>query len=107
MQRAMAKSKLHLAVLGLSMVALLLLLSGGVAGQQEDAAGAGSGQDDAGGQDSAAAASSQGAISYEAMKSDETPGKNKLLSQPAAEANPYWRGCEALTECRGRKRLRR
>ncbi|KAL6638999.1 hypothetical protein ACP70R_022729 [Stipagrostis hirtigluma subsp. patula] len=74
----MAKSKLHLTVLGVSLVALLFL-----GGAVQDAAGAGAGD-----------------ITYQAMNSDAVPG-GPSLDRPDAIANTYTRGCEAQEACRG------
>uniref|UniRef100_A0A0D9V0T3 Uncharacterized protein n=1 Tax=Leersia perrieri TaxID=77586 RepID=A0A0D9V0T3_9ORYZ len=44
-------------------------------------------------------------ISYGALRRDTTPcsvrGASYYNCQPGAEANPYSRGCSAITQCRG------
>nr|KYP53712.1 hypothetical protein KK1_024286 [Cajanus cajan] len=43
-------------------------------------------------------------LSYDAMKRDSVPcslrGASYYQCQPGAEANPYDRGCTAITRCR-------
>ncbi|KAF0905529.1 hypothetical protein E2562_007326 [Oryza meyeriana var. granulata] len=47
----------------------------------------------------------QSYISYGALRRDTTPcsvrGASYYNCQPGAEANPYSRGCSAITRCRG------
>ncbi|KQK03687.1 rapid alkalinization factor [Brachypodium distachyon] len=46
-----------------------------------------------------------GYIGYDALKRDSVPcsqrGASYYNCQPGAEANPYSRGCSAITQCRG------
>uniref|UniRef100_A0A0E0M6K3 Rapid ALkalinization Factor family protein n=1 Tax=Oryza punctata TaxID=4537 RepID=A0A0E0M6K3_ORYPU len=46
-----------------------------------------------------------GYISYDALFADRVPcslrGASYYNCQPGAEANPYTRGCSAITQCRG------
>ncbi|KAL6626489.1 hypothetical protein ACP70R_030215 [Stipagrostis hirtigluma subsp. patula] len=46
-----------------------------------------------------------GYIGYDALRRDSTPcsqrGASYYNCQPGAEANPYSRGCSAITQCRG------
>ncbi|XP_062190649.1 protein RALF-like 22 [Phragmites australis] len=50
-------------------------------------------------------ATSAGYISYLALSADRVPctqrGASYYNCQPGAEANPYTRGCSAITQCRG------
>ncbi|CAN6185870.1 unnamed protein product [Urochloa humidicola] len=49
--------------------------------------------------------STTGYISYMALSRDSVPcsqrGASYYNCQPGAEANPYTRGCSAITQCRG------
>ncbi|GJN06191.1 hypothetical protein PR202_ga23895 [Eleusine coracana subsp. coracana] len=46
-----------------------------------------------------------GYIGYDALRRDSVPcsqrGASYYNCQPGAEANPYSRGCSAITQCRG------
>ena len=46
-----------------------------------------------------------GYIGYDALRRDNVPcsqrGASYYNCQPGAEANPYSRGCSAITQCRG------
>ncbi|KAJ3683722.1 hypothetical protein LUZ60_013949 [Juncus effusus] len=48
---------------------------------------------------------STGYISYDALMADSVPcsisGASYYNCQPGADANPYSRGCTAITDCRG------
>ncbi|KAG8052301.1 hypothetical protein GUJ93_ZPchr0001g32804 [Zizania palustris] len=48
---------------------------------------------------------SQGYISYGALRRDTTPcsvrGASYYNCRPGGQANPYSRGCSAITQCRG------
>ncbi|RLN35895.1 protein RALF-like 33 [Panicum miliaceum] len=50
-------------------------------------------------------ATAMGYISYLALSRDSVPcsqrGASYYNCQPGAEANPYTRGCSAITQCRG------
>lgn len=49
--------------------------------------------------------SGSGYIGYDALRRDSVPcsqrGASYYNCQPGAEANPYSRGCSAITQCRG------
>uniref|UniRef100_A0A0E0EWM4 Rapid alkalinization factor n=1 Tax=Oryza meridionalis TaxID=40149 RepID=A0A0E0EWM4_9ORYZ len=51
------------------------------------------------------ATTTSGYISYDALFADRVPcslrGASYYNCQPGAEANPYTRGCSAITQCRG------
>ncbi|KAJ3691791.1 hypothetical protein LUZ61_020955 [Rhynchospora tenuis] len=48
---------------------------------------------------------SSGYIGYDALRRDSTPcsqrGASYYNCRPGAQANPYSRGCSAITQCRG------
>ncbi|BAC10726.1 unknown protein [Oryza sativa Japonica Group] len=117
----MAKSLLAASAL---LLALLLAVAGGAAAAGEVplawelgvGGGGGGGEEDSFGFSSEDAAADgaavvrrvlqgQGYISYGALRRDTTPcsvrGASYYNCRPGGQANPYSRGCSAITRCRG------
>ncbi|KAL5227494.1 hypothetical protein ABZP36_015759 [Zizania latifolia] len=103
------------------LLALLLALSGGAAAAGEvplswelgvggeDSFGLSSSEVEEAAADGAAVVrrvlQTQGYISYGALRRDTTPcsvrGASYYNCRPGGQANPYSRGCSAITQCRG------